>query len=151
MKRVSHLSSDTFSETVKCVSIGRLTQPMVDFIVERRPEYRNVLQADRDILFWSDRVAHTELHRNDFMSDIEFETCFSEIPSIIAKPDYISVHPKDKSVSFIKNYTGHISVAIRISPNGRMVYRTMYPITDAQLTHYMNRDSAWEYTEEPEI
>lgn len=71
--------------------------------------------------------------------------CFADIPKIIAEPDYISVHPKDKSISFIKNYSGHVSVAVRIAPNGNMAYRTMYPITDAQLSHYIAKGFAWKY------
>lgn len=145
MKYVRHLKPDLFSDTIKCVSIGRLPQTMIDFIVDKRPEYKNKLFTNNDILFWKDRIVHTELHKNDFMSDIEFETCFEDIPDIIANPDYISVHPKDGSISFIRDYLGHVSVAIKISSTGSMAFRTMYPITDAQLAHYMKKGFAWKY------
>ncbi len=145
MNHVTSLEPNPFSDTIKCVSIGRLSPEMVDFIVSRKPEYENRLSSNKDILFWADRISHTELHKNDFMSDIEFETCFADIPDIVSDPDYISVHPKDNSISFIKDYSGHVSVAIRVSITGNMAYRTMYPITDAQLTHYIDSGFAWKY------
>lgn len=144
-KQVSILDPNIFSESLRCVSIGRLSSDMISFIIDKKPELSKVLRADMDILFWADRIEHTELHRDDFILDIEYENCFADIPNIIASPDYISIHPKDSSISFIKNYSDHISVAIRISPNGKMAYRTMYPITDAQLTHYIDRGFAWPY------
>lgn len=148
MKIVTTLSRELLSDETKCVSVGRLPQHMIDFIESKKPDLHGVLSPNQDILFWSDRIKHTEQHKDDFISDIEFETCFSEIPSIISHPDYISVHPKDNSISFIKNYSGHVSVAVRISPNGNMAYRTMYPLMDAQLTNYISKNRAWKY--EPE-
>ena len=79
------------------------------------------------------------------MSDIAYNNCFESIPEIIKFPDYISVHPKDHSLIFIKELSAHISVAIRISPNGNMAFRTMYPITDAQLQNYITKNRAWKY------
>lgn len=60
-------------------------------------------------------------------------------------PDYISIHPKDKSVSFIKQYTEKVSVAIKISTDGKFVYRTMYPIDESQLINYIDNNRAWKY------
>lgn len=69
-----------------------------------------------------------------------------DIPKIIQNPDYISIHPTDESVSFIKKYTKNISVAIKISTDGKMVYRTMYPLRDSQLNGYIKNNRAWKYT-----
>lgn len=147
MKTVSTLKLSDFSDGSKVVSLGRLSQKMIDFIVSKKSEYKNILNCNKDILFWKDRIAHTELHRDDFLSDTEYEKCFADIPSIISAPDYISIHPKNKSISFIKEYSGHISIAVKISPDGKMAYRTMYPIMDAQLTHYIDEGYAWKYTD----
>ena len=110
-----------------------------------------VLSPDADILFWKDRIKHTELHKADFISDNEFYNCLEQIPSIIACPDYLSVHPKDNSISFIKNFSSHISVAIRVSATGTLSYRTMYPIMDAQLTNYIDKGRAWIWKGKAEI
>lgn len=109
----------------------------------KAPHLSGILNSDADILFWKDRIKHTELHKNDFASDNEFYNCLEQIPDIIANPDYLSIHPKDSSISFIKNFSSHVSVAIRISSAGTLSYRTMYPIMDAQLNNYIDRGRAW--------
>ena len=38
---------------------------------------------------------------------MNLNNCFADIPKIIAKPDYIGIHPKEKSISFIKNSIPH--------------------------------------------
>lgn len=65
-------------------------------------------------------------------------------PDIIYRPDYIGIHPKKKSISFIRDYTSnHINVAIRVTISGGLAYRTMYPLMDATLTHYIDTKHAW--------
>jgi len=132
------LDISAFEKGISCMSIGKLSPNIVAFLTAKAPRLSGKLNSDTDILFWKDRVRHTELHKNDFISDNEFYNCFEQIPSIIKKPDYLSIHPKDNSISFIKNFSSHISVAIRISASGALSYRTMYPITDAQLTNYID-------------
>jgi hypothetical protein len=70
-----------------------------------------------------------------------------EIPTIIQNPDYISIHPKDESICFIKKYSKHVNVAIKISTDGKMVYRTMYPLRESQLQNYLENNRAWKYEE----
>jgi len=145
MKIVKELSKDLFDENTSFVSLGCLEQDMIDFIVQRKPEFSSLLSPEKDVLFWKDRISHTERHRKDFFSEHEYELCFQQIPQILHEPDYISVHPKDHSISFIKDFSSHISVAIRISTDGKLSYRTMYPLMDAQLTHYIDTGYAWKY------
>ena len=83
---------------------------------------------NKEILFWVSRVKHSERHINDFATSGEFYQCMKDIPSIIQNPDYISIHPKDQSISFVKDYTAHTSVAIKIASDGVMSYRKIYPI-----------------------
>ena len=125
------------------ISLGKLSPGVVDFLLEKSPNLSGILSCEKEILFWKDRLKHTELHKNDFFSDNEFYLCLEEIPSIIHNPDYLSIHPKDNSISFIKDYSGHVSVAVRVSATGQLSYRTMYPITDAQLTNYISNNRAW--------
>ena len=60
---------------------------------------------------------------------------------------YISIHPTDNSVSFIKQYTEKVSVAIKISTDGKLGYRTMYPLDEKQLIEYMENGRAWKFKE----
>jgi len=145
MKTVQELNTDLFDENTSFVSLGRLHPNMVDFIVQRKPELKSLLSAEKEVLFWKDRINHTERHRKDFFSETEYELCFQQIPQILHNPDYISVHPKDNSISFIKDFSSHVSVAIRISIDGKLSFRTMYPLMDAQLSHYIDAGYAWKY------
>ncbi|MBS6677054.1 MAG: dihydroorotate dehydrogenase [Clostridiales bacterium] len=102
-----------------------------------------MLSADTDILFWKDRIKHTERHRKDFVSDEEYELCFEQIPDIIQNPEFISIHPNKDSISFICRFTDHVSVAVRLSTDGRLSYRTMYPLRESQLNNYIKQGRAW--------
>lgn len=145
MKIVKELSKNLFDENTSFVSLGCLHQNMIDFIVQRKPELKPLLSPKKEILFWKDRLSHTERHKKDFFSENEYELCFQQIPQILHEPDYISVHPKDNSIPFIKDFSAHVSVAIRVSTDGKLSYRTMYPLIDAQLTHYIDAGHAWKY------
>lgn len=145
---MSKLDLSVFEHNTNFISLGTLSQEMIAFISSKKPDIGSRLSPDQQILFWKDRIKHTEEHRNDFMSDALFDMCMEDIPEIIQAPDYISIHPTGKSISFIKDYSQHISVAIKISIDGRMCYRTMYPIMDAQLDNYLDNDRAWRYAPE---
>lgn len=137
------LDVSVFSNDIKFVSIGKLSEEMVEFLLEKKPSFKGRISSKTDILFWAARVKHTERHKKDFKDESEYELCLKDIPNIIQNPDYVSIHPKDESVSFIKDYSKHTSVAIKISTDGKMVYRTMYPLTDFQLQNYIANNRAW--------
>ncbi|WP_461817395.1 PBECR3 domain-containing polyvalent protein [Faecalimonas sp.] len=95
------------------------------------------------MLFWKDRIKHTERHKKDFVSPEEYELCFEQIPDIIQNPEFISIHPNKDSISFICRFTDHISVAVRLSTDGKLSYRTMYPLRESQLYNYIKQGRAW--------
>ena len=115
----------------------------MDSILERFPEFADRLSSGTDILFWRDRIKHTERHRQDFISNEEYELCFEQIPSIIQNPDYVSIHPNKDSISFICRFTDNVSVAVRLSMDGKLAYRTMYPLRESQLKNYIAQGEGW--------
>jgi hypothetical protein len=131
---------------IKNVSLGQFNKEIVDFIISKKPDFIGRLEANKDILFWKARVKHTNNHKKDFVTEEEFNKCVEEIPYIIQNPDYISIHPTDESVSFIKQYTEKVSVAIKISIDGKLVFRTMYPLDERQLSDYIEKGRAWKYS-----
>lgn len=150
MIRVNKISRDLFSSKNNVVSLGALNSTMIDFICSIEPSLASQLSPDAEITFFENRIKHTERHKDDFSSDVMFEICLEDIPDIIHAPDYISIHPKKNSISFIKDYSQHVSVAVRISLDGKLSYRTMYPITDAQLQNYLNTGRAKRYNDSVE-
>ena len=144
---INSLDISAFENGKKFISLGKIRPEIVSFLIEKEPSVSGQLNSETEILFWKDRLRHTELHKDDFFSDNEFYNCLERIPFIISNPDYISVHKKDNSISFIKDFSAHVSVAIRISSSGSLSYRTMYPITDAQLNNYISKGSSWKWNE----
>lgn len=132
-----------FSDEIKNQSIGKLSPDIVNFILSKKPDFKGRISSNKDILFWAARVKHIEKHRRDFNATNSFDDCCKKIPSIIENPDYISIHPKDESVSFIKKFDQNVSVAIKISTEGDMVFRTMYPLRDSQLNNYIANGRCW--------
>ncbi|WP_418540157.1 PBECR2 nuclease fold domain-containing protein [Massilistercora timonensis] len=97
----------------------------------------------RKFCFGATALNTQERHRKDFSSEEEYEFCFERIPWIIRHPDYISIHPNKDSISFICKFTDNVSVAVRLSADGRLAYRTMYPLRDSQLNNYISQGRAW--------
>ena len=154
---INSLDISAFENGRNFISLGKIRPEIVSFLIEKEPSLAGQLNSETEILFWKDRLRHTELHKDDFFSETvlmdtpsfynEFYNCLERIPFIISNPDYISVHKKDNSISFIKDFSAHVSVAIRISSSGSLSYRTMYPITDAQLNNYISKGSSWKWSE----
>ena len=144
---INSLDISAFENGKNFILLGKIRPEIVSFLIEKEPSLSGQLNSETEILFWKDRLRHTELHKDDFFSDNEFYNCLERIPFIISNPDYISVHKKDNSISFIKDFSAHVSVAIRISSSSSLSYRTMYPITDAQLNNYISKGSSWKWSE----
>lgn len=125
--------------------MGKIKPDIIAFLEKKAPNLISKVNFEREILFWKDRLKHTELHKKDFQSDNEFYSCLENIPNIIEEPDYIGIHPKDNGISFIKDYSSHVIVAVRVSASGILSYRTMYPLMDAQLTNYIEKGFVWNW------
>jgi hypothetical protein len=129
----------------KSVIIGTITTDMYKFIIAKRPDYINIINK-RDIILWRDRINYIQKHKDDFINQDDLDLYIKEIPQIIAEPDYIGIPPKEpKSIQFIKRYDTNILIAVRISNNGDLFFRSMYPITESQLSDYEYKNKAWKY------
>lgn len=142
MKKITSLSDDTFNDGSTYVSIGIIDANLIDTIRTINPDIANTMVVGTNIIFWKNRIKHIQKHISDFNSFQEYKQCFYDIPKIIEHPDYISTNPKDNSISFIKKYTKNISVAVRISNDGKASFRTMYPLRDSQIQNYINNGRA---------
>lgn len=76
-----------------CISVGVIRKEFVDFF--NTHGLNDKLKYDSPIVFWKDRIEHTDKHKDDFSSDTIYQVCFEEIPKIIYQPDYISIHPNN--------------------------------------------------------
>ncbi len=144
MERDSILN--VFEKTdVKCTSVGEIDKSKIAFLQKRCPELLERIKG-RTIFFWKDRIDHIKKHTYE-SSDLSIEKMCDLIPEIIDKPDYLGVRKKDFGIQFIKRYEDNILVAVRMDSKGRLSFRTMYTITESQLSDYLRKGSAWEFKE----
>lgn len=69
-----------------------------------------------------------------------FEKYIVDIPSIIAKPDYIGVNPKEpNSIELIKVLADNVQVAIKLDKNNNYLYvASLYDISNSKLQNRLN-------------
>lgn len=124
--------------------IAELSKEQVEFIKQKQPDIFDRIQ-NNSIIMWDDRLEHIQKHRLDFQDIYEFDDYISQIPEIIKNPDYIGFKDKNNSLQFIKAFTDNILVAVRVTNNGELSFRTMFKITDSQLNDYIRKGTAWKY------
>ncbi len=135
---------DFFDNTdVHCTSVGKIDNLKIAFLKEKCPELLEKI-GNRTIIMWKDRIEHIKKHTYD-NSNLSIEEMCEIIPEIIDKPDYLGVKKKDSSIQFIKRYKDNILIAVRIDGKGRLSFRTMYTITEGQLTDYLRKGRAWKF------
>lgn len=127
----------------KCTSIGELDTETLRFLQEKCPELKEKIN-NRTILMWRNRIEHLKKHQYE-TTDFSVEKMVSIIPDIIKSPDYIGVNKKDSSIQFIKRLDANVLVAIRANNRSNLSFRTMYTITDSQLSDYIRKDRAWKF------
>jgi hypothetical protein len=123
--------------------IGEMTAALISLINANCKQPLIGTLSETQIIMWEDRISHTENHAPQFSSRDEYDKAFENIPLIISDPDFVGIHPDGGSVQFIKKLGDLLLVAVRISNNGKLSYRTMYPITEGQLNDYVKKGRAW--------
>lgn len=130
-------------DNISCISVGELDSDKVALFNRECPEAIANLNS-RTIIMWKDRVEHIEKHGYD-ASELTVEELCDKIPEIIRTPDYIGYRKKDGSMQFIKAYNNNILVAVRVDRKGNLKFRTVFTITDSQLSDYITKGSVWKF------
>lgn len=128
---------------IKCTSVGKIDAEKVAFLQKHCPDLFKQIKG-RTIIMWKDRIEHLKKHGYE-TENVSVEEMCSLIPEIIEKPDYLGVRKKDLSIQFIKRYSDNMLVAVRMDNKGKLLFRTMYTITESQLSDYLRKGSAWEF------
>jgi hypothetical protein len=77
---INKLDVSVFDDEIKNVSLGQFSEEIANFIIDKKPDFKGRLKPNKDILFWSSRVKHTERHKKDFTTEEEFDKCVEDIP-----------------------------------------------------------------------
>lgn len=129
---------------IKCTSVGKIDSEKVAFLQKHCPDLFNQIKG-RTIIMWKDRIEHLKKHGYETVG-MPVEKMCSLIPEIIEKPDYLGIKKKDLTIQFIKRYLDNMIVVVRMDNKGRLLFRSMYTITESQLSDYLRKGSAWEFT-----
>jgi len=129
----------------KYIVAGKLNKKELDFIRKKNPGLADRIK-DNSVIMWDDRRAHIEKHRPNFKRIDDLDKYIGAISDIISKPDFIGIRNSDSSLQFIKQFDDNVLVAVRVTTTGILSVRTMYPITDSQISDYIRKGTAWRYS-----
>lgn len=95
------------------------------------------LKANTPIFIGDDNENHMrEEHPQDH------QLYHTYIPEILAAPDYVSRHPSDGSMQYIKILGGgYVMVAVRPSSRGRLYVKTMFTMSKNKIEYYQHRNA----------
>lgn len=141
---LNNISKIFESGEMKCVSVGTLSSEQIDFLKNKCPDVFNNVKT-YTIVIWKDRLQHISKHSYD-ASNLSVDEMIDLLPQIIESPDYLGYRDKDSSIQFIKKIKNNILVAVRTDSKGRLTFRTMYTITEGQLSDYIKKNHAWEFS-----
>lgn len=100
-------------------------------------DYWNIKEhQNKPILVFDDRIEHVkERHLNDFGSEEEIKKSYSQLSSIIKKPDYIFYNESQKSLEYYKFIDKNICVAVRIKPGKTLKVRSWFPVKKSKIVN----------------
>lgn len=126
------LDFDKLESGFTYIKIGELTEDVINLLGLSHPQ--------NDIVMWEDKFQYIQKHMKDFQSEESFKSCISQIPEVIAQPDYIGLHPTKQSIEYIKRIDELFIVAIRIK-NGKLALKTAFRLTEEQLQDYISSNT----------
>lgn len=77
----------------------------------------------------------------------DFKKYFGELENILNSPDFVSKHPIDGSIQYIKVYDEHVLVGVRLSSTGKPFARTLFTMTENKLKKYREKNALKKYNE----
>ena len=84
----------------------------------------------------------------------EYDKYYKDIESILAKPDYIGINPKDKSILYVKEYTldkEYIRVAVRVTPHRNCYAKTLHLLSTCNAERYIQKGSLIRLTDNQNV
>ncbi len=70
----------------------------------------------------------------------EYSKYYSEIPNILAFPDYVAENTKDNSLEYVKEYqidNEYVKVAVRVSKSGTLFVRSLYTLNRNRVNNFI--------------
>ncbi|MDH6374917.1 hypothetical protein M2444_006781 [Paenibacillus sp. PastF-3] len=61
----------------------------------------------------------------------------AHLSQIVNNPDYVSLHPENGSIQFIKEFPDRVMVAVRATNRGTLIARTLFTMSPEKWDNYM--------------
>lgn len=123
----------------KIKKVGVLTNEVITQLDLENGKFQNLkgLKENSDILCSDSTIEHIKTaHPRDY------EKYKDEMATILDKPDYIGVHPKQGSIEYFKEYVDdttkeRVIVAIRATKSQTLFVRSMYVVSDKNFENFL--------------
>ena len=66
-----------------------------------------------------------------------FPIIHDKIPLIISDPDYVGINDEDGSLEYVKVFTDHVKLAIRIAGDEKLYIRTMFTVLESRTDYFV--------------
>ncbi|MGN0169187.1 MAG: PBECR2 nuclease fold domain-containing protein [Lachnospiraceae bacterium] len=110
--------------------IGKLDQKVIDLL-------KLELKGGTPIWIGQSNIEHIK-NRHPY----EYDKYFGKIENILEEPDYIGINPKDRSISFVKEYrvdVEFIRVAVKVTTNKTCYAKTLHLLSTCNAEHYLKK------------
>ena len=107
--------------------VGKLTQKVINLLGLE-------LEVDKPIFIGDENIKKMKVKHSQ-----DFKKYGSDLESIIAEPDYMALHPHNKSIQYIKVYRreeDYVLVAVRASGSGVLFVRTLFIMAEEKIFKY---------------
>ena len=112
------------------------------------PKVESLLQLniadDRNIYIGDTNIQHMQTSH-----PADFQRYHSEIPNILASPDYVGINAKDNSIEYVKEFQVNnelVKVAVRISSGGQKYFaRSVYVLNRSRVFNFIQRGTLKKY------
>lgn len=84
----------------------------------------------------------------------EYDKYYDDIESILEKPDYIGINPKDESILYVKEYTldkEYIRVAVKVTSHGNCYAKTLHLLSTCNAERYIQKGTLIRLTDNQNI
>ena len=126
----------------KNIKIGELSLEVINLLnLDLKPQNINI---------WGPRLQeYCEKHKNEYSSATAYMNAIKSIPKIIQEPDYIGIHKENGNIQYIKKLDDISLIGIKIlKGKGGLLFRTIFPITQDKLEHYIRTNRVIQYKKE---
>lgn len=108
-------------------AIGEVSQQVIDLL-------GLAITPGTEIYFGETNREHMQRNHPE-----DYKQYGHRLKEILEQPDYVSLHPGNGSIQYIKELDDRVMVAVRISENGLLFARTLFVMSESKWNSYTRK------------